>query len=150
MKAIPLFLLFPFFFSGIETRTTVPECEYKGKFTTNDIDVVGSLEAKVTSQVQIPIENEGSCTWKKNEVYMQVLFYAGPRGTDKSECYTIFKTRAKHQMNTDNITPGRAAKFVIRFDPVEVEGTYRLGFSLIGKNGKVVCGPITKNLSYND
>ena len=150
MKAFTILLLFPLLFAGTYLPAKAPDCEYKADFQTNDIDVVGSLESKVTSQVQIAIENKGSCTWKKNEVYMQVLVYTGPRGFNKSEAFNTFKTRVKHQMNTDNITSGRAAKFIIRFDPVEMEGLYRLGFSLYGKGGKLIHGPVTKDLRYTD
>lgn len=147
MKALYLLFILPLL-SGSGPAIMHPECEYKADFKTSDIDVIGNLESRVTSKVQIPIENKGTCTWKKNEVYMQVLFYTGPKGFNKSEGYNIFKTRAKHQMQTDNITPGRAAKFTIQFDAVEMNGLYRLGFSLVGKNGKIICGPIPKDLKY--
>lgn len=150
MKAFTILFLLPLFFAGKGLPGKVPDCEYKADFSGGDIDVVGSLESKVTSQVQIAVENKGSCTWKKSEVYMQVMVYTGPRGFNKSEAFTNFKTRAKHQMNIDNITPGRAAKFIIRFDPVEMEGLYRLGFTLYGKGGKIIHGPVTKDLRYTD
>lgn len=148
MKILLLLLVFPFL-SGKPPATPHPECEYKADFKTSGIDVIGTLESRVTSKVQIPVENKGTCTWKKNEVYMQVLFYAGPRGFNKSGGYNIFKTRAKHQMQTDNISPGRAAKFIIQFDAVEMNGLYRIAFSLIGKNGKIICGPVPKDLVFD-
>ena len=81
---------------------------------------------------------------------MQVLFYTGPRGFNKSDGYNIFKTRVKHQMNTDNISKGRAAKFIIRFDPVEMEGLYRIALTLQTHKGEQICGPVPMDLKYTD
>lgn len=150
MKTFAILFLFPLLLADNSVSSETPECEYKADFSSNDIEVKGSLETRVTSKVEIAIENKGSCTWKKNEVYMQVQLYTGPKGFNRSEAFNNFKTRVKHQMNTDNITPGRAAKFIISFNPVEMEGLYRLGFTLIGKGGKTIHGPVTKDLKYSD
>ena len=125
-------------------------CKWKASFVISDIRVMGKLETKVLSSLQIDVQNEGTCVWKKNEVYMKAKVHTVPRGADKSDAEASFNTSQKFYLNNDHVTKGGTGRFILKFDQIGVEGMYVLELVVINKAGEEISKPVQYRLKYTD
>ncbi len=132
-------------------RTSAPEdcfyCKWDSEFGDNDILIRSRLEERVSSEIQVVIENSGDCVWKKNEVYIKIKVVICPARTT-SEANNTFKVNQKHYMETDNVEKGEDASFRIKFNAVPTGGQYNLEFTLMTKSGSPIGKPVRKYLLY--
>lgn len=56
------------------------ECVYDGKFSASNINMPATLYPDQKDDVEITVENIGTCNWRGNEVEMRVSIYRGPSG----------------------------------------------------------------------
>lgn len=122
-------------------------CKWDSEFGDNDILVRSRLEERVSSEIQIVIENTGDCVWKKSEVYIKIKVAICPPRTT-SEANSVFKVNQKHYMETDNVEKGEDASFRIKFNAIPTGGQYNLEFTLMTKSGSPIGRPVRKYLLY--
>lgn len=113
-------------------------CSVKAEFDASDIRALTKLEWKVSGDFMITVENNGTCGWDKDKVWVQIETKVRPREADQSAVDRSFKKLVKHYMTSGSVCqPGETAGFKIRFDSPPYPGRYQILVRFIAEGSTI-------------
>jgi hypothetical protein len=125
-------------------------CSWKAAIATSDVTIIGRKETKTAISLQVDADNNGTCIWEKNEVYMKVSVTTVPVGVAKSDAEDIFKAGQKIYLNNGHVTKGGTGRFIAKLDHVDVAGMYVLEVAIYNKANKEIGSSSTIRFRFTD
>lgn len=150
MKKISV-LVFIFLAGVLYSQGQPPKyCTWKASVATSNVKLTNGAKAKITNTLQVDADNEGTCVWEKNEVYMKISVTTMPKGVNKSDAEDIFKAGQKFYLNNGHVTKGGTGRFIAKIGAVEIEGMYVVEVAIYNKAGKEIGSSSTIRFRYSD